>query len=714
MKHRKDIRLKNYDYKTNGYYFVTICTAMRRLWLEQYKTEVEILLKDMPKRFSGITIDFYSIASNHLHIIFVLNNAKARLGDIVRTFKALVTKSAGCKPFWEWNYYEHIIRDEKALYNIRKYIQENPLKEKIDWNNIYGGINATATTHCSGAIYRTNQGDAVPCPPVAVRFIALPRDDNAKGVALIIVIFAMMLFAVLGWTLANLQSGDFEANLRNLDSEQALSLAEAGAEWGLRQLTTTPNFFTATNPGHQDDDCIDSTDWRTHTFSPGQYRVCCRNPTPSEIGANKVIETEGYTPTANPRARRQVRLMVQFGLDRAVQTQPDDPADSSQGLFNWWPASGSINIRGRISAGHYNGDGDATLDEVPGDFNTPPPPPRQPPGTGARDRTPSFPSIDMAEFEALANASWSAPRTAKISGISFVGGNTELTLDPDPNPSIFSFPYPQWNNDALRNLSRGTFQAGNWAEISTVGGDNQVTLEGRISWGLGERICLIPRIAGIIPLPGNEFQITLSSNYFTSPFTNWNNQGLRNLSKGGSWNYTDWGVIKPGSVSANQVTVIMDSAGIPFTWVAGELLGVVRRFTASPAGNLWYIQGDTLLDLRADNITFTNKSFISEGDITIKGTNQIRMRFAGGTTPYPNLASKNGNIISLDTVINRNRRRFEGLIYSQFGLVNLNYLTGTLVYGHRITLDGDIDIDYEQESISPNGFGLASLRWQEQ
>ena len=110
--------------------------------LEKYRTDVETLLKDVQKRFSGVKIDFYSISSNHLHVIFILDNANVTLGNLIRTYKALVTKTTGCKPFWEWDYYEHRIRDEKALYNIRKYIQENPLKEKIDWHNIYSGINA--------------------------------------------------------------------------------------------------------------------------------------------------------------------------------------------------------------------------------------------------------------------------------------------------------------------------------------------------------------------------------------------------------------------------------------------------------------------------------------------------------------------------------------------------------------------------------------------
>jgi len=145
MKYRKFTRIKHWDYKTNGYYFITVCTAMRKPLLEKYKTETEKLLKDMTKRFSGVELDFYSILPDHLHAIFILDNANVHLGNLVRTFKALVTRTTGHKPFWEWNYYEHIIRDKKALHNIRRYIQENPLKERIDWDSIYRGINATAT-----------------------------------------------------------------------------------------------------------------------------------------------------------------------------------------------------------------------------------------------------------------------------------------------------------------------------------------------------------------------------------------------------------------------------------------------------------------------------------------------------------------------------------------------------------------------------------------
>ncbi len=42
------------------------------------------------------------------------------------------------KGIWQPNYYEHIIRNEKALYKIRKYIQENPDVEKLNFKQFYG------------------------------------------------------------------------------------------------------------------------------------------------------------------------------------------------------------------------------------------------------------------------------------------------------------------------------------------------------------------------------------------------------------------------------------------------------------------------------------------------------------------------------------------------------------------------------------------------
>ena len=73
---------------------------------------------------------------DHLHMIFVFSEIKKDLPEIVRTFKALVTRNIKIK-FWQRNYYEHVIRNEDALLKIREYIQNNPLIEKIRFEEFY-------------------------------------------------------------------------------------------------------------------------------------------------------------------------------------------------------------------------------------------------------------------------------------------------------------------------------------------------------------------------------------------------------------------------------------------------------------------------------------------------------------------------------------------------------------------------------------------------
>ena len=133
---RKEIRLKNYNYKSNGYYFITICTHRGKPYIKKYKEIIEKILLSLPERFSGLKIDWYVLMSNHLHMIFVFNEIKRSLPEIIRTFKALVTRNTKIK-IWQRNYYEHIIRNENALLKIREYIQNNPLTEKIKFEEFY-------------------------------------------------------------------------------------------------------------------------------------------------------------------------------------------------------------------------------------------------------------------------------------------------------------------------------------------------------------------------------------------------------------------------------------------------------------------------------------------------------------------------------------------------------------------------------------------------
>ena len=143
---RKNIRLKHYDYKQNGYYFVTICTDFKQplLTYSKIKNIVVAELALLKEQFSGLEIDCSVIMPNHVHIIFILKDSDKTLSQIVQAFKSITTIKAKQalplqigKRLWQPNYFEHIIRNENALAKIREYIQNNPDVLKIKFEEFY-------------------------------------------------------------------------------------------------------------------------------------------------------------------------------------------------------------------------------------------------------------------------------------------------------------------------------------------------------------------------------------------------------------------------------------------------------------------------------------------------------------------------------------------------------------------------------------------------
>lgn len=65
---------------------------------------------------------------------------------IVRMFKAVTTKRINemrklpNAPVWQKNYYEHVIRSEKSLHQIREYIANNPFRWEFDRENPAGSL----------------------------------------------------------------------------------------------------------------------------------------------------------------------------------------------------------------------------------------------------------------------------------------------------------------------------------------------------------------------------------------------------------------------------------------------------------------------------------------------------------------------------------------------------------------------------------------------
>jgi putative transposase len=172
---RRSLRLKGYDYAQAGAYFITMCTQDRAclfgkvvdgtMCLNDAGQLVAILWSDMPVHFPGIDSDVFVVMPNHLHGIIVLSDntavvgaplvgaqesaatrAAPTIGKIVGTFKSLFTvqyvegvKKGRWPEFnrrvWQRNFYEHVIRDESELAQVRRYIDENPLRWELDQEN---------------------------------------------------------------------------------------------------------------------------------------------------------------------------------------------------------------------------------------------------------------------------------------------------------------------------------------------------------------------------------------------------------------------------------------------------------------------------------------------------------------------------------------------------------------------------------------------------
>ena len=162
---QRSIRLPGFDYSQPGAYFVTICSYQKQHIFGQVfdqeitlnaegRVEQEEWLRTQDLR-QEVILDVFVIMPSHLHaIIFIREQVRAHghapvllpdhmpilqrqprsLGSLVARFKGSVTRRVRkmrADPIfrvWQRNYYERIIRNEKELNAIRRYITDNPFR----------------------------------------------------------------------------------------------------------------------------------------------------------------------------------------------------------------------------------------------------------------------------------------------------------------------------------------------------------------------------------------------------------------------------------------------------------------------------------------------------------------------------------------------------------------------------------------------------------
>jgi len=178
--HRRSIRLKNYDYSSEGLYYITICVQDKKclfgkvigtkMHLNAAGTMVDQAWRALSRVKRGVELDEYVVMPNHFHGILFLTDGPApitdgrwttegdagacvseedsslqgqtgeapvTLGRVVKSFKTWTiheyiagVKNAGWPRFpgrlWQGNYWDRVIRNERELNNIRWYIRDNP------------------------------------------------------------------------------------------------------------------------------------------------------------------------------------------------------------------------------------------------------------------------------------------------------------------------------------------------------------------------------------------------------------------------------------------------------------------------------------------------------------------------------------------------------------------------------------------------------------
>ena len=87
---RKNIRLQNYDYSSNGCYFITICTehrknllstivggddlgAPKKIVLKPYGKITEKYILSIEEAYETVKVENYIIMPNHIHLLLLID-----------------------------------------------------------------------------------------------------------------------------------------------------------------------------------------------------------------------------------------------------------------------------------------------------------------------------------------------------------------------------------------------------------------------------------------------------------------------------------------------------------------------------------------------------------------------------------------------------------------------------------------------------------------
>jgi REP element-mobilizing transposase RayT len=195
LKDRKHIRLRNYDYSSDGWYFVTICTGDREccfgkienqmMYPSEIGIQAELMWNEIPQHFPTAELGTFVVMPNHIHGIIGIDNIKkcdfggvvacndrtilpidrgdvacnvptmphpdttpaknehmasispkqGTLSVMLRSYKSAVTKWCNENHIsnfaWQSRFHDHVIRNQEEFDRIENYILNNV----ANWNS---------------------------------------------------------------------------------------------------------------------------------------------------------------------------------------------------------------------------------------------------------------------------------------------------------------------------------------------------------------------------------------------------------------------------------------------------------------------------------------------------------------------------------------------------------------------------------------------------
>lgn len=168
LRDRKHIRLRHFDYASDGWYFVTICTQNREFHFGEIARQ---LWTEIPAHFPGAELGEFVVMPNHVHGIIGIHRRDVGCGDVacnirtacniptndtptkneymasispkpgtlsamIRSYKSAVTKRCHDHQIsnfgWQSRFHDHIIRNQDEFDRIERYIMENTANWETD------------------------------------------------------------------------------------------------------------------------------------------------------------------------------------------------------------------------------------------------------------------------------------------------------------------------------------------------------------------------------------------------------------------------------------------------------------------------------------------------------------------------------------------------------------------------------------------------------